>query len=268
MIDSSDESLPEWTDEELAVLRSAKDDAPGARSLPSTLAAVGVSGALASGAVAAKGAAGLGQVGAGMGTAKWGSALVLTKWVGVVVLGAAVVAGGVAVARHAAQKTAATAAKSTTPSERTAPQSMAVAAPSANRIAEMPSAAADVQEAPSPSADSEAHEPTTASASGQRAAVHAQPDISREISALDDARDAVRGGRAAEALTMLDRYDATFGHGGSLRVEATALRIEALLRSGRRSSATSLAEAFLARHPKSPYAARVKALVFGNAPSQ
>jgi hypothetical protein len=267
MIDSSDESLPEWTDEELAVLRSAKDDAPGARSLPSTLAAVGVSGALASGAAAAKGAAGLGRAGSAMGTAKWGSAIVLTKWVGAVVIGTAVVAGGVAVARHAGQKSAATAAKSTTTSERTAPQTMAVASPAANTMAETPSAAADVQAAPSPSADSEAHEPT-ASAPGQRAAVHAQPDISREISALDEARDAVRGGRAAEALTMLDRYDATFGRGGSLRVEATALRIEALLRSGRRSSATSLAETFLARHPKSPYAARVKALVFGDSTSQ
>ncbi len=267
MIDSSDESLPEWTDEELAVLRSAKDDAPGARSLPSTLAAVGVSGALASGAAAAKGAAGLGPIGSATSTVKWGSAIVLSKWVGAVVLGTAVVAGGVAVSRRAGQKPAATAAKSTTPSERTVPQPMAVASPSANTIAEIPTAAAAVQEAPSASADSEARESATASASGQRAAVHAQPDISREISALDDARDAVRGGRAAEALTMLDRYDATFGRGGSLRVEATALRIEALLRSGRRSNATSLAEAFLARHPKSPYAARVRTLVFGDSTS-
>jgi hypothetical protein len=46
-----------------------------------------------------------------------------------------------------------------------------------------------------------------------------------------------------------------------LRVEATALRIEALLRSGKRARATSLANAFLARNPKSPYAARVRALI-------
>jgi hypothetical protein len=39
------------------------------------------------------------------------------------------------------------------------------------------------------------------------------------------------------------------------------LRIDALLRSGNRARATALATAFLARNPKSPYAARVRALL-------
>jgi len=52
----SDDDLPEWTGEELSLLRSADDDAPALQSLPATLAAVSVGGALASGAAVAKGA--------------------------------------------------------------------------------------------------------------------------------------------------------------------------------------------------------------------
>ena len=71
----------------------------------------------------------------------------------------------------------------------------------------------------------------------------------------------LRAGHAAAALAALDRYDAKYAKPGSLQVEAAALRIEALARNGDRERAASLAAAFLSRHPRSPYAARIRALV-------
>ena len=78
----------------------------------------------------------------------------------------------------------------------------------------------------------------------------------------------LRAGDAAGALAALDRYDAQFGKSGSLRVEATALRVEALVRAGQRKRAEALADAFLASHPNSPYATRIRALVESRPPSR
>ena len=74
-------------------------------------------------------------------------------------------------------------------------------------------------------------DPAPATSVSRVPAVRSQPDISLEIAALDEARTALRAGRSTEALGALDRYDAKFGKSGGLRVEATELRIEALLRS-------------------------------------
>jgi pheromone shutdown protein TraB len=91
--------------------------------------------------------------------------------------------------------------------------------------------------------------------------VRSQPDISSEIATVDEVRNVLRARQPRAALVALDRYDARFGRVGSLREEAAALRIEALLQSGKRERATTLARAFLAQHAQSPYAARVRALV-------
>jgi hypothetical protein len=251
MTDVSDEILPEWTDEELAVLRSADDDAPPSRSLPATLAAVGVGGALASGAAAAKGASLAATTSPGMAAAKWTGFVAATKLVGVVALSSAVVGGGFVLVQRA-EKARATADATKHGHVATKRVAEPVAATPPEPV---------VQEAPAP-VTAAAEESAAANPSSARApAVRSQPDISLEIAALDAARSALRGGRTAEALAALDRYDAGYAKAGSLRVEATALRIEALLRSGKRVRATSLANAFLARNPKSPYAARVRALI-------
>ena len=243
MTEFSEDGLPEWTGEELAILRSADEDRPPSRSLPATLAAVGTGGALASGAVAAKGA----SVAAGVSTAKWTTLFGVTKWVGLAMVGGALVTGTVVVARRAEQRTStAVAQKPAAPSRRETPQETPAATPAPE---------------PPPAATVEARDPTAPSAAGHKAAVRSQPDISLEIAALDEARTALRQGRAQDALAALDRYGAEYGRNGGLRVEATVLRIDALLRSGNRARATSLANAFLARNPKSPYAARVRALL-------
>jgi hypothetical protein len=259
MSDASYDSLPEWTEEELAVLRSADDDRPPTRSLPATLAAVGVGGALASGAAAAKGASVAASVGSAMTTAKWGTFVVIAKWAGALALSGAVVTGGVVLLKHSkGGNSAATASEGAqVPSPR---------APMYEKALTAPSPALAVPETPSPMDG--AREPGPPNPLSRRLSVRSQPDISLEIAALDEARTALRAGRTTEALGALDRYDTAFARGGSLRVEATALRIEALLRAGSRARATSLAHAFLARNPKSPYAARVRALIGENSASE
>lgn len=250
MTDPSFDSLPEWTEDELLVLRSADDDRPPTRSLPATLAAVGVGSALASGAAAAKGAS--------VATAKWGSVVAISKWVGIVALGGAAVTGGMVLVEHSRQR--ASAAKALDRAHAPASEIRVFEKPQTSTSPEL-----RVPEPPTPAA---AQEAGPVNPSGRKVAAQSQPDISLEISALDEARTALRAGRTADALAALDHYDRAFAKGGSLRVEATALRIEALLRAGNRDRATLLANAFLAHNPKSPYAARVRALVSKNSASE
>jgi hypothetical protein len=238
MNDQSDDSLPEWTQEELALLRSADRDRPTSRSLPAALAALGVGSAIASSAAGAQSAAAA-TAGFATAAAKWSGVVAISKWVAVVAIGGAVVASGVVYLQpSAAVKKPATAPKSVA-----APQ---VAAP----------ASASPPEASRPTVV----KPAAANSRASKKPPVSQPDIRSEIATLDAARTSLRAGDATETLATLDRYDRTFAKTGSLRLEATALRIEALVRTGDRPKAVALARAFLSRHPTSPYAARVRAL--------
>jgi len=250
MSDRSDDSMPEWTEEELGLLRSADRDRPPSRSLPAAIAAVSVGSAIVSGTAAAHGVAAAGA-GIGAATAKWGGIAVISKWLAVVALGGTVVASGVVLSKRSevVSKPAAPAAREAAPSARPAPATLPPA----------------VEAAPAPSES--AARPTTTGAAPATARPPAakravsQPDIRHEIAALDAARTALRAGKAQQALVTLDRYDATYAKSGALRVEATALRIEALVRAGDRSKAAKLASEFQASHPRSPYAARIRALL-------
>jgi hypothetical protein len=93
------------------------------------------------------------------------------------------------------------------------------------------------------------------------AAIEAQPStLAAEVAALDAARSAIRSGQIARALALLDEYDARFVR-PELGPESDVARIEALLAGGDRAGARSLAERFLASHPTSPAAARIRRLV-------
>src|SRR5262249_6389169 len=86
-----DSELPEWTDEERALLGSAQDDTPPSGSLKASLKAVAGLGAAGSAATLSKAAAAVAH-------AKPAAALGLVKWAGIVVVGGAVAtAAGVAV---------------------------------------------------------------------------------------------------------------------------------------------------------------------------
>jgi hypothetical protein len=92
--------------------------------------------------------------------------------------------------------------------------------------------------------------------------------FAKQLELVDRARRAVSKRQPAEALSILDQLQREHG-GGSFGPEATAIRIEALIESGNRSKAISLASRFIASHPDHPLVPRVRLLAglpAGNAP--
>jgi len=72
-----------------------------------------------------------------------------------------------------------------------------------------------------------------------------------EIAAIDQAKQVLASGDTADALRQIDAYRVAFP-AGTLSAEATALRIEALARAGRRDEARAELARLRASHPDSP----------------
>lgn len=128
-------------------------------------------------------------------------------------------------------------------------------APIARAPVALPTVAPSVL-APTPAVIPSATVPVVVSVMPKPAAVPApssKPDLAREIRWIDAARAAVASKDRAAALAALDGYDRECA-GGSLAIEAQVLRVEA-------TGSPALARAFLAAHPDSPYAARVRKFV-------
>lgn len=81
-------------------------------------------------------------------------------------------------------------------------------------------------------------------------------DIQEQIALLDAARAAVSGGAAGRALELVREYQAKYPT-GAFGPEAAAIKIEALVKSGRREEAKKLAQRFAAEHRGTPLAERV-----------
>jgi hypothetical protein len=81
--------------------------------------------------------------------------------------------------------------------------------------------------------------------------------LSAELARLDGARKKLAAGQPTGAIEALDAYGREFPR-GSLRLEASVLRIEALAKAGRTTEARDRAKRFLAAHPNSVLGARVK----------
>ncbi|MBW2525835.1 MAG: tetratricopeptide repeat protein, partial [Deltaproteobacteria bacterium] len=98
----------------------------------------------------------------------------------------------------------------------------------------------------------------------ERAAAEAAVDagLGAEVRALDRARSAMQSGRPDDALRALEQYEREFS-GGALAPEARVMRIDALRRAGRTAQAEAMGRDFLARHPDSPHARRVRSLIAG-----
>lgn len=216
------------TDFERRVLESALQQKPSsaasarmARALGVTAATIGSATAattLAAGATAAKGVA-------AAGATSW-------PWVTLGVIGLAV-AGAVVGTRSAHEARP----PQTVPSV-VAPVTRAAAllAPTEPAVAE-----------PSPRATT----PT------QRAhATTATGELRDQVVLLDSAREAVSAGGGRRALEILRRYQDRYPT-GSFRPEATAIKIEALLKLGRETEAHALAEQFVAEHRGSLLSRRV-----------
>jgi TolA-binding protein len=86
-----------------------------------------------------------------------------------------------------------------------------------------------------------------------------QASLADEVAQLQDAKLALKSGNPQQALAELNTYARRFPR-PALGAEATVLRIEALRQMGDVARAKALAESFLAKHPSSPYAARLRSL--------
>jgi len=90
--------------------------------------------------------------------------------------------------------------------------------------------------------------------------------LADEVATLDRARAAIAAADGAVALAALDHYDATF-ETKMLGPEARTLHIEALLLAGRGGEARAVAARFLADHPSSTHARRIRSLLEAKSPA-
>jgi len=99
------------------------------------------------------------------------------------------------------------------------------------------------------------------SSNAPRAAAPASSaSIAREVELLDIVKAKLGAGDSAAAARALDAYDGEFPN-GTLRPEATVLRIRTLLTRGDRRAAEKLGSDFLAKHPSGVHAKRVRMLL-------
>jgi hypothetical protein len=89
---------------------------------------------------------------------------------------------------------------------------------------------------------------------------HRGPALNEEIEALDHGRSNLREGNAAAALASADAYLGHFPQ-GSFRLEASLLRVDALLALGQSEAALNEARRHLAAYPTTPAAFRLRRLL-------
>jgi hypothetical protein len=169
----------------------------------------------------------------------------------------AVLIGAFVATSESTRSSAPTAPKSPrTSAEPTAPPADTPESPVGVRVEDLPSAG-PVRSASPPVASAR----TTTKVEDEPApSPPAAPSIDSELAAIDAARAAVASGQASEALARVTSYRATFTT-PHFADEADALEVQALALAGRSELARQKAETFLARHPKSPYAQRVRSAV-------
>ncbi|MBN9162050.1 MAG: hypothetical protein J0I07_13900 [Myxococcales bacterium] len=223
-----------------AVLESAADDAPSPARRRRVVAALGLTSVAVSSSAAAAG-----------GVASWKIAIGI----------AAVTSLGVGGAIVRAQHSPADEPRTVPVVVATArPVPSASAMPSAAPIAPIVSAAPmpQVEAPPSPVVVTARPAPRRMVRETAEIASDATPSIAREIALIDRARASIAKGAPKSALATLDEYDVTCP-AGTLSLEASVLRIEALAAAGHHDSAAARARSFLERHPRSTYDARVRA---------
>jgi hypothetical protein len=95
---------------------------------------------------------------------------------------------------------------------------------------------------------------------GKSASQDVEPSLERELVALATVKASLSANATSDAARTLDLYDAEFPH-GSLRPEATVLRIRTLLLQGNRPAAQKLADDYLEQYPNSVHSRRIRALL-------
>ena len=240
----------DWTAKELSVLRSAELDVPPRGSVEKTLTAIGAGAALGIG-IGAGTASSVGSAAKVASMARWSAAM---KWLTAAAVGAGV-AGAVLVVHR--QKPSSAAVSQANPVVAATPV-IPMLAPSVIAT-ETPVAAA----APVPSSEPVIAPVVSAPTHVDVGALQreSKETLAAEIQLIDRARGKLRAGDANGSLATLADYDKLVGHGGSMRAEATVVRIEALQASGDGARASALGQRFLARNPSSAYADYVKRIL-------
>jgi hypothetical protein len=216
------------------------------------LAALGAAGALGSASVAASAASGALH------------RLALAKWIAATVL---VGTAGVGVYKVVNQLQSS--GNASRPSDGThaaghgekAPEAAAATTDQRSAALQLPTSETHGDAATQAEARAQSHRNAgAASASADKVGATDASSLEGEVTALDRARSALAAGDAAGALKLLAQYEQAFPK-GALRPEATYLRIQALSKSGQHDAARELAARFLAKHPSSPHAAQLQALL-------
>ncbi len=262
---------------------SVSEDEPPRGALGRAAIAIGVGSAVAGAAAnasaattavaavkvgaAASTAAKVGTAASGIGAA--GSVgipmLMVAKFVGIGAIAGLVTVGGMQVVQRAAEsshrmQTAASATAAPSGGGMQSTPAVATALPRASASAdEEPGAGTSAVPVAAPSQmqrgeDTDESEPGVADAAG------GGPSLTAEVAALDRAREALAAGRGAEVLRELDSYERGV-RTGVLDPEATVLRIDALQQVGNRAAAAELARKFVATHPSSAHAPRLRAMI-------
>ena len=232
-----------------SLLRSARKDGPSPHARRKTMIALGLATGVGATVTAVT------TTGAASTLAKSSASVALMKWIGAGVIGGLVTVGAVAVVQSPKEPPAKTEAVANAP----------IAAPpgaAAQRSPSVVASAAPSDEAPKPSVVAEAPKPAPEAPkpSPEAPKPAEKPSLADEVAALDAAREALRSGNASQALRALDDHDRRF-RGGMLGMEATVMRIEALVVRGDRATAARIGRAFLDAHPRSPHAPRVRSLL-------
>jgi hypothetical protein len=235
-----------------AVSLSAASVAEGAVTGNATAAAGASASALSGGGAAIGGAA---KVWIAQSTLIWFASGLAGG--GAVAVGGHVL-GGRAEAPARATADAGPAAAVATGGARRSETSARTSAPSV-RNADLDSRAGASEEVVKPTASSSARPPAGAArVSVQASREQPSASLESETHALAEVQRSLREGTPARALLLLDAQDAAF-RDGVLAVERRAARVLALVALGRVKEARALAGRFLASHPASPLAKRLRA---------
>ena len=223
-----------------ALLRAAQHEPHPERDLEKALAAVGSGGALIGVSQSAAAATAIGKVGF------WS----LAKWTGAGLVSGLVTVGGAHVAEQMLAPAPDPAASVTEKVEQR------VAAPEARpeRVSEAPPGAAVTLPAQRAAPIARNANPVATPAAGSTP--KADP-VTVEVLLIDEARRALAGGRAQEALATLARYRRE-APTQRLAPEARYLEMEAYLAIGDTAAARRAAQILIERHPGAPHTARAR----------
>ncbi len=153
------------------------------------------------------------------------------------------------------------------PTPATIPDRVPAVAPSPPPTTEPPAVSpADLPSAPTAAVVTPTAPPPSTRAQGSAVAhTDAPSSVTEEIASFDRARAALEAGEVDRALALLDTYERRFPAGTFVQ-EAEVLRVKALSAKGDRAGARRTGERFLAAHPSSPHASRIRAIVDSSSP--